>query len=335
MEEKILSISVASYNLKEMIEDNINSFVNAKLANKIELIIVDDGSKDNTPNIIEEYAKKYPTIIKFIKKVNEGPGSTVNAAIKVATGKYFRMVDGDDWVDTNNLDEFISYLETINDDLVISDYAIFDNDKKCIDEIIRFDLKDHISLSFKESYKNIPNKDRGVQMHGLTFKTSIFKEHNITLDNYFYTDVQYMLYPMAYVNTVSYFNKTIYMYRVAQLGQSVSIPSMKKNISQHEKVLSHLLEFYEKIKDKIDEEHRYFIANRISIMCDVQLGTYLYFDVDKNIKKTIKTFIKSLKREHKDIYKLFKISKKLKLLIYSNYLLYPYLSKKYTKMMSE
>ena len=113
MENKILTISVAAYNLENMIKENLDSFICCKEKENIEVIVTDDGSKDNTSKIVEEYEKKYPGIIKLVKQKNQGAGSTVNSGIKNAKGKYFKMIDGDDWVEPENLDKLINYLKTI------------------------------------------------------------------------------------------------------------------------------------------------------------------------------------------------------------------------------
>ena len=91
-DKKILTISVASYNLGDMIKQCLDSIVNSEVSEYIEVIVTDDGSKDNTPNIVKEYVHKYPNIVKLITQKNQGPGSTVNSGIKHASGKYFRMV---------------------------------------------------------------------------------------------------------------------------------------------------------------------------------------------------------------------------------------------------
>ena len=96
MSEKILSISVAAYNLGEMIEDNLKSFCDSGVIDDIEVLVINDGSTDDTVKRAEKYAKKNKKSIKVITQKNAGPGATVNNGIKNATGKYFRMVDGDD-----------------------------------------------------------------------------------------------------------------------------------------------------------------------------------------------------------------------------------------------
>ena len=324
--EKILSVSVASYNLGDMIKTNIESFCNSSVADKVELIITDDGSKDNTPEIVEEYVKKYPNVVKLIKKANEGPGSTVNSGIKHATGKYFRMVDGDDWVDTKNLEAFILFLEKTEADMVVSDYQVFDNQKQTIIEIIKYNLPIGNLVNFDDCYEQLP-----YEMHGVTFKTKIFQDNQIKLDNCFYTDVEYLLFPIPCVFTVAYFNYPIYVYRVAQAGQSVSITSMKKNIDQHNLVLMHLLNWYIENKLQLSFGKKYYITKRLSSMCDTQLGTLLLFTPSKEGKNKVKSFVKKIKNVDQEIYSLLKRGKKCKLLVCSNYILYPWVAKKFQK----
>ena len=327
--EKVLSISVACYNLGEMILDNLKSFCESDVANDIELIVTDDGSKDNSVEIVEEYAKKFPNIIKLVKKSNEGPGSTVNSGIKNATGKYFRMVDGDDWVDSQNLVEFVELLKKSSADIIVSDFCIYDNKKGEVISVEKSNLEPNKEMEIDDTYLNLP-----IQMHAMTFKTEIFQKNNILLDNCFYTDVEYLLYPIPFCKTIVYFNKPIYMYRVAQAGQSVNPNSMKKNIKQHELVFQNLLNMHNNKKNNLRIGQKNYICNRLAIMADVQLGTYLLFDASKENKIRIKQFITNLKENYRDIYNQFKKSKKAMALIYSNYLLYPLLAKKYKKLMA-
>lgn len=328
--KKILSVSVASYNLGEMIVENIESFCKSKVAKKVELIITDDGSRDDTPKIIEKYAEKYPNTIVFVKKKNEGPGSTVNSGIRHATGKYFRMVDGDDWVKTENLEDFVKLLEQTDVDMVVSNYEIFDNEQKQVIETTKYNLAENEILSIDNVYGQVP-----YQMHGLTFKTEIFKNNDICLDNCFYTDVEYTLFPVPYVKTIEYFNNTIYMYRVAQATQSVNPNSMKKNLAQHDLVLNHIIEYFNLHCENMSKGQIEYTKKRISDMMDVQLSTMLLFDVSKEQKIKIKTYVQDMKVKCLPAYSIWKKSKKLKSLVYSNYLLYPFVAKKYCKMISK
>ena len=125
--DKILSVSVAAYNVEKFIKQNLDSFTNSEVKEKIEVLVTDDGSKDNTPQIVKEYEQKYPGVVRLIQQPNAGPGSTINSGLKNATGKYFRMVDGDDWVKTENLKLYIDYLENSEADMVVTNYYTYND----------------------------------------------------------------------------------------------------------------------------------------------------------------------------------------------------------------
>ncbi len=328
MSEKVLSVSVASYNLGEMILENLVSFCDSEARNKIELIVTDDGSRDNTPDIVEEYAARYPDTVKLIRKKNEGPGSTVNSGIANATGKYFKMVDGDDWVKTENLAAFIAFLEQTDADLVVSDYEVYDNSEKKVISVERASLTAEETLSFEQAYTKVP-----YQMHALTYKTLLFKQAE-PLDNCFYTDTEYTLFPIPSVKTVAYFDKTVYMYRVAQATQSVNPASMRKNLPQHHLVLERLFSLYKEKREALTDGQRSFMAKRIAVMADVELGVLLSFDKSREAKARIKEFFAFVKNRDQEVYERFLEGKKCKLLLYSAFLLYPLARKLYLKTIS-
>ena len=116
--KKVLSVSVAAYNLGSMIEQCLDSFIQEDILERVEVLVTDDGSKDNTAEIVVEYEKKYPGTFRLIRQKNAGPGSTVNSGLAHATGKYFRMVDGDDWVNTKEMKAYLVYLESNETDMV-------------------------------------------------------------------------------------------------------------------------------------------------------------------------------------------------------------------------
>ena len=319
--EKILTISVASYNMEKLISENILSFANSKYRDKIELLIINDGSKDNTVEVVNKYVELYPEMVKLINKENGGAGSTVNKGIELATGKYFRMVDGDDYVDDKTLDAFIEFLENNDLDLVVSNYSLIDADSKKVIEKKTFDLPS--LFDFDECSNNVPN-----EMHALTYKTSIMKQIP-KLDNGFYTDVEYVLYPIKYVKKCGFFNNNVYMYRVGQNEQSVNPNRMMKNIAAHEIVVNSLCNWFNTLED-ISLEKKKFIAFRICVMTRNNVVTLLYFDINKENYNRVKKFINSQKK-NEYLYNIFKNSKLLKTIRYFKYLGYKFSSKKIKK----
>ena len=140
--KKILTISVAAYNLENYIEQNLKTLTNTKYNDLLEIIVTDDGSKDKTTEIVQQYVNKFPNTVKLIKQKNAGPGSTVNSGIKNASGKYFKMIDGDDWVESDQLEILLDKLINIDLDMVITNYETFDNSKN---QIIKLNKPNNIS----------------------------------------------------------------------------------------------------------------------------------------------------------------------------------------------
>ncbi len=96
---KLLSIAVPCYNSQAYMKKCVESLLYG--GDEVEIIIVNDGSKDDTPCIAEEYASKYPDVVKTVHQPNGGHGEAVNAGLRNATGLYFKVVDSDDWVDSS------------------------------------------------------------------------------------------------------------------------------------------------------------------------------------------------------------------------------------------
>ncbi|MBQ3119712.1 MAG: glycosyltransferase family 2 protein, partial [Peptococcaceae bacterium] len=95
--QKVLSIAIPSYNSEAYMANCIESLLIG--GDDVEILIVNDGSKDGTAQIADAYAAKYPNIIRAVHQENGGHGEAVNAGLRNATGRYFKVVDSDDWVD--------------------------------------------------------------------------------------------------------------------------------------------------------------------------------------------------------------------------------------------
>ena len=280
---KILSIVIPSYNVEKYLDKCIQSMLVDSILEDIEIIIVNDGSKDSTPHIAQGYVDKYPQTVRLVDKENGGHGSTINAGIKVAIGKYFKVVDGDDWLKTENLEHFIELLKSREEDVIASNFL-------CIqDETFEVLFEKHVS-SDKSLYGTVCNMDKGevkevIKMHGLTIRTSILQENNIIIDEKcFYVDAEYIAFPMPYVSTVYYDDEFIYMYRLGRNGQSMDIKSMQRNRAMHRKVLSSLLAFYDNLPE-ITNEKKAYIEKVIGQVMENQFQIYISMGTDKEIQK--------------------------------------------------
>ena len=122
--EKILTITVPAYNVEKFLEKTLDSSLVKEILDEIEVLVVDDGSGDGTAAIGRKYQERYPGSFRLISKENGGHGSTINRGIQEARGKYFKLVDGDDWVDNSGLRELNRRLRTCEADYVFTNYYV-------------------------------------------------------------------------------------------------------------------------------------------------------------------------------------------------------------------
>lgn len=298
--KKILSISIAAYNVENCLSIAMDSIVKAKHIDDIEVLIVNDGSKDDTSKIGEDYERKYPCSVKLINKVNGGHGSTINSGLENATGLYYRSLDGDDWVDTDNLDQLVETLKVIDVDIVLCNYV-----ESMGNEIIKMhdfdDLSDGKIYEVTDIVKRIP----WMCYHSLIFKTSVVKENQLRIqEKCFYCDNEYALYPISYAKNIYYFSLPIYCYRIGIDEQSISASSRMKHIEDSKKISLNVLNFYELLKNKngVEEEIIKYFQKNVSRICAWHFVSLLYFAPDNSRKDDLKNFDSEICFEDKEIY---------------------------------
>ena len=241
---KILSVSVAAYNSEKYIRKCLDSFVVSEILDDIEIIVVNDGSVDRTAEIVKEYADRYPGTFVLINKENGGHGSTINYGIKRASGKYFKIVDSDDWVEREGIIELVNKLKAMTVDAVFSPFYKIDTEgKKYIKQSIS-----KIDSKRKEKILNI-NKERveyDLYMHALTFRTELLKEHFTTIDEHcFYVDMEYLVFYFRFVRTIYVSTVPVYNYLIGTAEQSMSMKNRVNRRDQHMHVCTRIMEYYQ------------------------------------------------------------------------------------------
>ena len=114
-----LTVAVPAYNVESYLARGLESYLDPRFVGKLEVVVVDDGSTDGTRALAEEFAARSHGVIRVISKKNGGHGSAVNAGLAEARGRYFRVVDGDDWVNTDGMAELLERLADLDCDLVV------------------------------------------------------------------------------------------------------------------------------------------------------------------------------------------------------------------------
>lgn len=317
---KILSVSIACYNLGALIEQNLQSFLgDPKVYDQLELLVVDDGSTDHdTVARVQKYVKKYPQSVRLIQQPNAGPGATVNTGLKHATGKYFRMVDGDDWVNPHALAHLVEKLKNTDADMVITNYETFhDKRGESVNLFKPSQLKDSQLTSFDDfNYDYNPP----IRMHNTIWKTELLKRNRIKLDNGFYTDLEYLLFPTAFVKTLIYFDLNLYVYRIAHGDQSTSPAKLIQNRPKHKAIMLALIQNYRQNVNIMSAGQKSYLIRQIAGALVTHVDVLLLIG-GKNLTSNLKDFFKEIKQDYPEFYSDFLIDKKTRLLLKSRFLL--------------
>lgn len=204
--EKLLTIVIPTYNMEALLPRCLDSLVTPISNDKIEVLVINDGSKDNSLKIAQQYEKRYPSIIRAIDKENGNYGSTINKGISIASGKYFRILDSDDFYSNSGLMEFIQKIETADSDIILTNYR---RDRGRIHDMYKGPSESHdTKLNFDDVDTT---KFANFAMHGITYRTSILRDNQILLSTGIsYTDSEYCFYPLPFIRTFVYYDILVY-----------------------------------------------------------------------------------------------------------------------------
>lgn len=239
--KKVLSICMPSYNMEKYIHRSMKSLLIPEILDALEIIIVNDGSKDKTLEIANDYKAKYPQSVIVIDKPNGHYGSCVNAALKVATGKYFRVLDADDWFNSGSLVQFVRLLERINAEAVYTPYSIYyEKDGS----LVLQPISSQVVWNQELDLNNIQLDSCYTHMHCLTYKLSLFKSLNYQqTEGICYTDTEYVYQLLGSASDLYCANLDLYQYYIGRDDQSMSPQVLSRNFSHFFKVLTRLIQY--------------------------------------------------------------------------------------------
>lgn len=229
---KTLSIIVPCYNSSKTVEQTIESLGLEKYHKDIQLILVNDGSTDNTLSIIKKWEKKYPEIICVLDKKNGNWGSVINESKKLVSGKYVRILDSDDQLNTSEIQRFIDNLKVINDDAVFTNFSFY-NVKR--EKFIKHSLCAWFNYPQKNYFnsfdkKYLKNNFAHITIHSVTIKNEIFQKVTKLPEKIFYTDSILIFEVLKLSRTFCYIpHLYLYIYFVGQNDQSINISNFVRN----------------------------------------------------------------------------------------------------------
>ena len=266
----ILTIAVPAYNMEKVLANNLSTYVDKRLFGKVEILILNNDSLDETGPIAEFFAKEFPQLFISILKQNHGYGSSVNWAIKHAAGKYFRVIDADDYVDTNALVEFVNELEKYDVDVVETPYCrVVGNKRDFVPLPPGFTCGKIYSMSDVDWGQFLPC------LHSTTYRTELLQKHQISLqEDLFFVDEEFVTLPFAYTQNVLWLPMPVYQYCIGNPEQSTSDKNRAKYYSHREQIIFRLIEVMDKCT--ADKGGRY-IRQRISNAVKDHLTTLLIY----------------------------------------------------------
>ena len=287
MSEKLLSVAIPSYNAEAYMAHAIESLLPG--GDEVEILVVDDGSKDRTAEIADEYERKYPGIVKAIHQENAGHGGAVMAGLRNATGVYFKVIDSDDWADAEAYPRVLETLRAFSApdqqlDMLISNY-IYDKVGVEHKHVVRYRHALPEGRVFDWDEARHFRKGQYILMHSVIYNTAMLRRCGMDLPLHtFYVDELYVYAPLRSVKRMYYLDVDFYHYFIGRDDQSVQETVMIRRIEQALKVNRMLVE----VADPYAEENihlRRYMLNFLEIVTTVSSVLLLKAGTPEHLKK--------------------------------------------------
>lgn len=277
---KVLSIIIPAYNSECFLDKCVGSLLHEQVLPELDIIIVNDGSKDNTARVAQKYCDQYPESVRLINQENKGHGGALNTGCAAAVGKCLKVIDADDWVETQNLPEFVRLLKTCDSDVVLTHHHTVDISNGEIKNWKSYPEVFGKGYSFDEITASWGSFERSLTLHGITYNTAFYQKHGYRLSEYvFYEDYEYASFPCCYASSVTPFDLFLYDYRIGDVNQSVSDSNQLKRIGHTETVLKRMLMEHSKLT--CSKGGKSYVAMKAQGLLLSYLTTVLLLEVDK------------------------------------------------------
>lgn len=302
---KTLTFLVPCYNVESCISRCIDSMLVEDILDDIEILAINDGSKDNTLEILRKYETKYPDTVRVIDKENGGWGTAINLGIQEAQGKYLKEVDADDWVETAKLTEYIERLKALDCDYIATEYSEY---LKATDKYEHHSYQKEIynkQMLLSVFWENHPTA-WDFPIHAITYRTQMLRNNNISVGERYYGDIEYNLYPLPYVQTICVLPINVTIYFRGSDEQSTSTKGYAKHYKDYAAMSQRLTRFYLGLPTTM--QHNLFIFIEGTVQGTV-LKAYnlmmspVYAGKNNGVEEELQQYDKWLKDTDKALYK--------------------------------
>ena len=300
---KLLSVVVPCYNSEGYMKKCIDSLLTG--GKEVEIIIVNDGSKDKTPEIADNYAKEYPEIIKVVHQENGGHGEAVNTGLRNAKGLFFKVVDSDDCVSEQPYKKILEVLENATRagerlDMLISNF-VYDKQGVKRKKVMKYTKALPENKIFTWDEVKHFNKAQYILMHSVIYRTEVLRECGLELPKHtFYVDNIFVFQPLPYVQTMYYLNVNFYRYYIGREDQSVNESIMIGRIDQQIKVNKIMIDYMD-LSKLTNKKLREYMINYLDIVTAVSSILLIKSGTDENYEKK-KELWKYLKKHDRRLY---------------------------------
>lgn len=283
---KLLTFAIPCYNSEAYMENCIKSLLPG--GDDIEILVINDGSKDGTAEIADEYERRYPGIVRAIHQENGGHGEAVNAGIRNAAGLYFKVVDSDDWVDEDAYQKILAKLRDLSGgektlDMFIANY-VYEKEGAKHRKVMRYSALPQDELF---TWKDVGHFRKGqyILMHSVIYRTKLLKECGLELPKHtFYVDNIYVYKPLPSVKNMYYMDVDFYRYYIGREDQSVNEKVMISRIDQQIRVNKIMVDEFDLWKIPNRKLRRYMF-NYLEIITVISTIMLIRSGTEENLEK--------------------------------------------------
>ncbi|AIQ51430.1 glycosyltransferase family 2 protein [Paenibacillus sp. FSL R7-0331] len=300
---KLLSFIIPCYNSQDYLDRCISSLLVE--GEEIEILIINDGSSDQTGMIAEDYEAKYPSIVRVVHQTNLGHGGAVNTGISHASGFFVKVVDSDDWVDRTAYQKILATLKKLITeakpvDMVVSNF-VYEKQGKKHRKVMKYDKNFPEERIFTWDDIQSFRKGQYILMHSIIYRTNLLKECQLRLPEHtFYVDNLFVFKPLEKVERIYYVNTDFYRYFIGREDQSVNEKVMIARIDQQLKVNKLMIDGLN-LKEIASPKLRQYMLNHLEIITIISTILLIRSKQKANLQKK-KELWKYIKEKDMELY---------------------------------
>ncbi len=287
---KLLSIIVPAYNMEAYLPQCVESILRTPSLAQVEIVIVNDGSKDRTLRVAQQYADRYAKTVRVIDKPNGNYGSTINAALPIVQGEYVKILDADDSFDGSRVAEMLAFLNKMRGvDMVVTPFVEVGRGRE---RRVEYNIYSRKVYKYEKMYDANTIFGDGVirffAMHGVCYRTELLRKMSYRQsEGVSYTDQEWVFYPLFRVKTIAFADIPLYRYNVARDGQTMDEKVQMRSLAQLVAVTEALAHYFVSMSRSVRSSARVaFLRNIVADRVRIVFRKYLLVMDDKTFAQS-------------------------------------------------